>query len=110
MQCNVKGSRILLNRHTSISANEKHSLANPLSLNSDMPQKIIPQISLQTASCRCSSSRGPRIVAGRHHQTSTIDRQRTISTYGYTQAKSLVYGKHGNPSEVLRYVDTSVSA
>ena len=33
-----------------------------------------------------------------------IDRRRTISTYGYTQAKSLVYSQHGSPADVLSCV------
>ena len=30
--------------------------------------------------------------------------RRSISTYGYTQAKSLVYSQHGSPGDVLSYV------
>lgn len=50
------------------------------------------------------------MITGQHHPTfmnfdhptsSSNGRQRMISTYGYTQSKSLVYAKHGNPSEVL---------
>lgn len=32
---------------------------------------------------------------------SPLDRRRPISTYGYTQAKSLVYPKYGEPKDVL---------
>ena len=32
-----------------------------------------------------------------------LDRQRNISTYGYVQAKSLVYSKNGSPQDVLEY-------
>ncbi|KAM0805954.1 hypothetical protein BDR22DRAFT_878219 [Usnea florida] len=35
------------------------------------------------------------------HSTSNIHRPRRFSTYGYTQAKSLVYAKNGNPTDVL---------
>ena len=31
-----------------------------------------------------------------------LDRQRHISTFGYTQAKALVYSKYGEPKDVLR--------
>ena len=30
-----------------------------------------------------------------------LDRRRLISTYGYTQAKALVYPRHGAPRDVL---------
>ena len=33
-----------------------------------------------------------------------LDRRRNISTYGYVQAKSLVYSKHGVPQDVLEYI------
>lgn len=33
-----------------------------------------------------------------------LDRRRNISTYGYVQAKSLVYSKHGSPQDVLEYI------
>lgn len=33
-----------------------------------------------------------------------LDRRRNISTYGYVQAKSLVYSKHGSPQDVLEYL------
>ncbi|KAG8530114.1 uncharacterized protein KY384_005596 [Bacidia gigantensis] len=35
-------------------------------------------------------------------QTPLSDKRRRISTYGYTQAKALVYSEHGNPSDALR--------
>ncbi|KAA6412918.1 MAG: mitochondrial trans-2-enoyl- reductase [Lasallia pustulata] len=34
----------------------------------------------------------------------TLDRRRPISTYGYTQAKALVYAKHGEPKDVLEHL------
>ncbi len=36
-----------------------------------------------------------------------LDRRRNISTYGYVQAKSLVYSKHGSPQDVLKYIPPS---
>ena len=33
-----------------------------------------------------------------------VQRGRFISTFGYTQSKALVYSKHGEPSDVLRFV------
>lgn len=69
-----------------------------------MPHLRLPKISLQSTSYRFSKR---CTITGQHHQTSNPDRRRTISTYGYTQAKSLVYARHGNPSEVLRYVNVS---
>ncbi|KAL9130692.1 MAG: hypothetical protein Q9217_001171 [Psora testacea] len=49
------------------------------------------------APARCSQCQ--QLLKG--SSPSTIDRRRYISAYGYTQAKSLVYSKHGNPSDVL---------
>ncbi|MCJ1313870.1 mitochondrial 2-enoyl thioester reductase [Agyrium rufum] len=38
-----------------------------------------------------------------------LDRRRQISTYGYTQAKALVYSKHGDPQDVLSLHTHSIS-
>ncbi|KAL8766990.1 MAG: hypothetical protein Q9209_006402 [Squamulea sp. 1 TL-2023] len=38
-----------------------------------------------------------------------LDRRRHISAYGYTQAKALVYPKHGSPAEVLTLHTHSIS-
>ncbi|KAL6718217.1 mitochondrial 2-enoyl thioester reductase [Lecanora helva] len=38
-----------------------------------------------------------------------VARRRLISTYGYTQAKSLVYSEHGSPSDVLQLHTHSIS-
>ena len=38
-----------------------------------------------------------------------IPQHRPISTYGYTQAKALVYSKHGEPKDVLSYAAPSLS-
>ena len=88
------------------------ALCHPTFSTSDM---LHLKISLQTASCRYSSPNWPRArgklaSTGIHHQASIVSRHRSISTYGYIQAKSLVYPKHGNPTEVLRYVDAPVCA
>ncbi|MCJ1431163.1 mitochondrial 2-enoyl thioester reductase [Xylographa pallens] len=40
---------------------------------------------------------------------STLDRRRCISMYGYTQAKSLIYTKHGEPKDVLSLHTHSLS-
>ncbi|MCJ1321663.1 mitochondrial 2-enoyl thioester reductase [Xylographa vitiligo] len=40
---------------------------------------------------------------------STLDRRRYISMYGYTQAKSLIYTKHGEPKDVLSLHTHSLS-
>ncbi|KAI9820334.1 MAG: mitochondrial 2-enoyl thioester reductase [Pycnora praestabilis] len=39
----------------------------------------------------------------------TLDRRRYISAYGYTQAKALVYSKHGEPKDVLSLHGHSIS-
>ncbi|KAL9024678.1 MAG: hypothetical protein Q9180_007837, partial [Flavoplaca navasiana] len=41
--------------------------------------------------------------------TLPLDPQRNISTYGYTQAKALVYPKHGSPADVLNLHTHSIS-
>jgi mitochondrial enoyl-[acyl-carrier protein] reductase / trans-2-enoyl-CoA reductase len=38
-----------------------------------------------------------------------LDRRRTITSYGYTQAKSLVYSKYGEPKDVLSLHGHSIS-
>ncbi|KAL8715332.1 MAG: hypothetical protein Q9225_006402 [Loekoesia sp. 1 TL-2023] len=38
-----------------------------------------------------------------------LDRRRYISAYGYTQAKALVYSKHGSPADVLTLHTHSIS-
>lgn len=35
--------------------------------------------------------------------TMPMQGRRSISVYGYTQAKALVYSKYGEPKDVLRY-------
>jgi len=35
--------------------------------------------------------------------TISVDGRRSISTYGYTQAKALMYSKYGEPKDVLKY-------
>ncbi|MCJ1243320.1 mitochondrial 2-enoyl thioester reductase [Trapelia coarctata] len=40
---------------------------------------------------------------------SPLDRRRPISTYGYTQAKALVFAKHGEPKDVLSLHTHSLS-
>ncbi|KAL9594470.1 MAG: hypothetical protein Q9219_007019 [cf. Caloplaca sp. 3 TL-2023] len=39
----------------------------------------------------------------------SLDRRRHISAYGYTQAKALVYPKHGSPTDVLNLHTHSIS-
>ena len=40
---------------------------------------------------------------------SSVDRRRAISSYGYTQAKALVYSKYGEPQDVLSMHGHSIS-
>jgi hypothetical protein len=45
-------------------------------------------------------------VATKAHCASSaisVDSRRCISTYGYTQAKALIYSKYGEPKDVLKY-------
>lgn len=42
--------------------------------------------------------------------TFILDRRRLVSAYGYTQAKALVYSKHGEPKDVLNLHKHSISA
>ncbi|PGH23006.1 hypothetical protein AJ80_02921 [Polytolypa hystricis UAMH7299] len=42
--------------------------------------------------------------------TSPLDRRRWIQTYGYTQAKALMYSKYGEPKDVLSLHTHSISA
>lgn len=43
------------------------------------------------------------------HTSLPLDRRRHISAYGYTQAKALVYPKHGSPADVLTLHTHSIS-
>ncbi|KAI4131820.1 MAG: hypothetical protein LQ341_006333 [Variospora aurantia] len=54
---------------------------------------------------------GPRQYIQRGPETNTLplDHRRHISAYGYTQAKALVYPKHGSPSDVLSLHTHSIS-
>jgi mitochondrial enoyl-[acyl-carrier protein] reductase / trans-2-enoyl-CoA reductase len=45
------------------------------------------------------SSAGPRIISTR--PLLPLDRRRPLSTYGYEQARALVFSQHGDPSSVL---------
>lgn len=38
----------------------------------------------------------------------SLDSRRYISAYGYTQAKAIVFPKHGEPKDVLKYIITSL--
>ncbi|KAI1618691.1 mitochondrial trans-2-enoyl-CoA reductase [Exophiala viscosa] len=72
-----------------------------------------------TTSLRCSQplkaasrslfaqSRGP--LCRSTLRRSSIDRPRAISSYGYTQAKALVYSKYGEPQDVLSIHGHSIS-
>jgi mitochondrial enoyl-[acyl-carrier protein] reductase / trans-2-enoyl-CoA reductase len=42
-------------------------------------------------------------------QREQLDRRRTITSYGYTQAKALVYSKYGEPKDVLTLHGHSIS-
>ncbi|KAI4088344.1 MAG: hypothetical protein LQ348_007047 [Seirophora lacunosa] len=56
---------------------------------------------------------GPRpqqyIQACQRTTALSLDRRRHISAYGYTQAKALVYPKHGSPADVLTLHSHSIS-
>ena len=55
--------------------------------------RSIHSVSLRTNALRVDKIRTP-----------VLDRpRRFVSTYGYVQAKALVYGKHGDPKDVLSY-------
>ena len=45
----------------------------------------------------------------RHKSILPLDRRRTITSYGYTQAKALVYSKYGEPQDVLSLHGHSIS-
>lgn len=45
----------------------------------------------------------------RHKSILSLDRRRTITSYGYTQAKALVYSKYGEPQDVLSLHGHSIS-
>ncbi|MCJ1410730.1 mitochondrial 2-enoyl thioester reductase [Ptychographa xylographoides] len=49
------------------------------------------------------------IYSLRKTSKSTLDRRRYVSMYGYTQAKSLVYSKYGEPKDVLSLHTHSLS-
>ncbi|MCJ1458016.1 mitochondrial 2-enoyl thioester reductase [Mycoblastus sanguinarius] len=69
-----------------------------------MPLKP-PPISLSTAWRQCLKSRYP----SNRSFNRKIVRRHPISTYGYTQAKALVYSKHGSPNDVLSLHTHSLS-
>ncbi|KAL4916714.1 hypothetical protein BDW62DRAFT_100542 [Aspergillus aurantiobrunneus] len=60
------------------------------------------------------SSTLPSATARRHCRSSVsnprIDGRRYISAYGYTQAKSLVYSRYGEPKDVVQLHKHSISA
>lgn len=69
-----------------------------------MPPKP-PTIRLPSAPLRCLHSHPLRASKCRPLPPSNYPHRcvRQISTYGYTQAKALVYSSHGSPSDVLSY-------
>ncbi|KAL2038808.1 hypothetical protein N7G274_008566 [Stereocaulon virgatum] len=69
-----------------------------------MPPRV-PKAASPLPSCQCMRS---QCLAQPLHKRA-IDRQRPISTYGYVQAKSLVYSKHGSPQDVLDLHTHSIS-
>lgn len=60
--------------------------------------RLPTQLGRQVVSC-------PRISP----VTVNLDRRRYISAYGYTQAKALMFSKHGEPKDVLRLHKHSIS-
>lgn len=57
----------------------------------------------------CDSCSDSLLFASKPRQYRPLDRRRPITTYGYTQAKALIFSKHGEPKDVLSLHGHSIS-
>ncbi|KAM0793896.1 hypothetical protein BDR22DRAFT_968106 [Usnea florida] len=80
---------------------------SPLEYSGISLKKLHHKILLQNP-LSLSPSTSWQYIIRQHHPILATSSQPTISTYGYTQARSLVYGKHGDPSDVLSLFSHSI--
>lgn len=86
-------------RHTKVRNPQFRNTNNLCNNNQPTMPPSLPKPRLQPSTLQCLK---PRHLT-QSPQSRTPNLTRPISTYGYTQAKSLVYSQHGNPSDVLSY-------
>ncbi|KIX02727.1 uncharacterized protein Z518_08669 [Rhinocladiella mackenziei CBS 650.93] len=74
-----------------------------------MATPLYSQQTLRTALRTIFSRSRPICRTCLRPSNTSMDRRRTISSYGYTQAKALVYSKYGEPEDVLSLHGHSIS-
>lgn len=73
------------------------------------PIKVKPRLQLTPPLFTPRPNLGSPVVQCSRRTLLPLDRRRHISAYGYTQAKALVYPKHGSPADVLTLHTHSIS-